>query len=365
MCGKDEELRVNVEELLAAAREAGDFLEAPLLDQMEQEDPDSMPALCGSYRPLKLLGKGGAGCVYLAVHRDDQSQAAIKVLRRRTGPNLRRRFLAEHQVLANLDHPNIARLFEDGTTPEGLPYFAMEYVDGTSIDAFCNHRRLDVVARLNLFLQVCSAVGHVHQQQVIHRDIKPSNILVTTSGVPKLLDFGIAKLLRPKPVEWPVSTTSDWYRPMTPQYASPEQIQGLLIGMRSDVYSLGILLYQLLSGHHPHRLEGSFPGTTKTGTARSQPLAPSRVVEAAAATGFDEFLGRVGLSPKELERHLRGDLDALVLTAMSQKPELRYPSVEQLADDIRRYLTGYPVQARNPTWHYRLGKFLRRAISSR
>ncbi len=261
-CGDDAGLRREVETLLAADGKAEAFMEAPAsLDDIlgDRSGEAEEGAAIGPYRIVRRLDRGGMGIVYLATRADDvyQRQVAIKVL----SPGMRtaslvRRFRSERQILASLDHPNIAKLFEGGTTPGGYPYLVMEYIEGLPIDEYCDRRRLAVRERLEIFHKVCSAVHYAHQNLVVHRDIKPSNILVTVAGEPRLLDFGIAKLLDPEAFPYSVEITSTGHRPMTPHYASPEQVRGEAITTATDVYSLGVVLYQLLAGRLPHRLTG-------------------------------------------------------------------------------------------------------------
>lgn len=262
---------------------------------------------------------------------DFDRRVAVKVLRRgMDSEDVLRRFATERQILANLDHPNIARLYDGGTTPDGRPYFVMEAIEGEPVDRFCERKGLTVPERLRLFLTVCSAVAAAHQSLVVHRDLKPSNILVTADGAPKLLDFGIAKLLDPEDGEG-AETTVEASRRLTPGYASPEQVEGGPVTTASDVYSLGVLLHELLTGKRLRR------------TGHGDPERPS----AAAGT-------------PELARRLRGDLDAIVAMALREEPSRRYGSVEQLAEDVRRHLVSEPVLARRGTLSYRAGKFVRR-----
>ncbi|HKV09244.1 MAG TPA: serine/threonine-protein kinase [Thermoanaerobaculia bacterium] len=325
-------------QLLAADSRAGDFLEAAIRAEAapfaslfgEGEGADLSGARIGAYRIVRELGRGGMGTVYEAVRDGDfDRRVAVKVLRRgMDSEDVLRRFATERQILASLDHPNIARLYDGGTTPDGRPYFVMEAIEGSPIDRFCAQKGLPVPERLRLFLTVCSAVAAAHQSLVVHRDLKPSNILVTADGAPKLLDFGIAKLLGP---DESAETTVEASRRLTPGYASPEQVSGGPVTTASDVYSLGVLLHELLTGT---RLRRTGPG---------DPERPS----AAAKT-------------PELARRLRGDLDAIVAMALREEPSRRYGSVEQLAEDVRRHLGSEPVLARRGTLSYRAGKFVRR-----
>src|SRR6266851_1294855 len=271
-CDGDDELRDRVERLLASHEDAGSFLASPAIidagvisavDETEGGGHnDRIGQRIGPYEILREIGHGGMGTVFLAVRADDQyrKEVAVKIVNKGMDTDtILRRFVMERQILANLEHPNIARLLDGGTTLDGLPYFVMEHVEGETIIHYCDQHRLHTLERLQLFRQVCSAVQFAHQNLIVHRDIKPSNIVVTADGTPKLLDFGIAKLLHP---DWSLDTneaTATMFRLMTPDYASPEQIRGLPITTASDVYSLGVVLYELLSGHRPYRLTSRNP----------------------------------------------------------------------------------------------------------
>ena len=298
----------------------------------------------GPYRVVRELGRGGMGAVYLAERADGQyeQRVALKLIKRGMDTEqVLARFRAERQILASLDHPNIARLLDGGSTEQGVPFFAMEYIEGEPIDSYADQRSLDVAERLQLFLQVCGAVTYAHQHLVVHRDIKPLNILVTAEGVPKLLDFGIAKVLHDSPDD--VTSTVTGMRLLTPEYASPEQVEGRHATTVSDVYALGVVLYELLTGRSPYR-------------PRSR--APIDVVEAVRTTDPERPSAAGGT--EKLRRRLRGDLDTILLTALRKEPARRYQSVEQLAGDLRRHLEGLPVRARPDTFGYRAGKFVRR-----
>jgi len=316
--------------------------------------PDTIvPGGRAQYKILGLVGRGGMGAVYEAV-RDDQQfrqQVAVKLIKRGMDTDfIRERFLRERQILASLDHPHIARLLDGGATEDGRPYFVMEFVAGQTIMEFCRRRRLSFDERLRLFRDVCSAVQHAHQKLVVHRDLKPSNILVTEEGTPKLLDFGIAKLLAPDPGE-AVTRTETAVRLMTPEYASPEQVRGLRVTTATDVYSLGVVLYELLTDRRPHQFATYSPAEIERAICDTEAPRPSEVAqEQAGATG----------APTKRARQLAGDLDNIVLMAMRKEPARRYQSVEQFSEDIRRYLTGLPVLARKDTFGYRAGKFARR-----
>jgi serine/threonine-protein kinase len=282
------------------------------------------------------------GTVYLAARADEtfQKLVAIKIIRRGLDTeDIIQRFRSERQILATLDHPNITRLLDGGTTDDGLPYFVMEYIEGEPIDKYCEQRNVNVAERLRIFQSVCSAVRYAHQNLVVHRDIKPGNVLVTKEGVPRLLDFGIAKLLAPGTSP---EATLNGPRPLTPEYASPEQLRGEPITTASDVYSLGVLLYELLTGKKPYRPTGGTAGEGERVIRASEPTRPS-----------------VAAGPT-LGRRLRGDVDNIILMAMRQEPHRRYSSVEQFSEDIRRHLDGLPVIARADTLTYRTTKFVAR-----
>nr|MBA3608102.1 serine/threonine protein kinase [Chthoniobacterales bacterium] len=304
----------------------------------------------GSYRIVREIGRGGLGKVYLAERADDayRKEVAIKLIRRGLDTeDILSRFRNERQILAQLDHPNIARLIDGGTTADGLPYFVMEYVPGRTLLEFCDAQQLDNNARLQLFRQVCAAVSYAHQNLVIHRDLKPSNILVTEDGGPKLLDFGIAKLLTSD--EEAQTQTIPGQRVMTPEYASPEQVKGGRVTTSSDVYSLGVVLYELLTGQKPYRLTSRSAEEIARAITEQVPERPSTVTS-----------HETGSSGRRENRALRGDLDRIVLMALRKEPERRYSSAAALADDIERHLTGRPVVAHQDTVSYRASKFVRR-----
>ncbi|MBY0504531.1 MAG: protein kinase [Bryobacteraceae bacterium] len=334
-CAGDTELRREVESLLLADEDAGEFLNQPAI-----EPANAVGWRLGPYRTLELIGQGGMGAVYRAVRDDDefQQEVAIKLIRRGVNSDyVRSRFLYERQILAFLNHPHIARLLDGGTTEDGLPYFVMEFVEGSAIDEYCILRQLPLRPRLELFLKACSAVEYAHRNLIVHRDLKPSNILITEDGTPKLLDFGIAKLLLPDHPHLAPAQTSLLTRALTPDYASPEQIRGEAVTTATDVYSLGVLLYELLTGKKAHRFNTHTPGEIE------------RVVCEVEA-----------VRPSSLNRELAGDLDQILGKALEKDPGQRYGSVEQFAADIRRYLTGQPVNARSHTLLYRVSKFVKR-----
>lgn len=373
-CAGDLDLRREVESFLAGDEGSGDTLEAAVGAEAASLGDERGSSLTGRrigpYQLFHPLGHGGMGSVYLAARVDDQfcRQVAIKLIKPgMDSEGILRRFRNERQILAGLDHPNVARLFDGGTTREGLPYFVMEYIDGEPIDRYCDGQKLTIGERLELFCTVCSAVHSAHQNLVVHRDLKPGNILVTAEGEPKLLDFGIAKLLNPELAAQTISPTGvDSRRPMTPDYASPEQLRGGPITTASDVYTLGKLLYELLTGHRPYRLEGLSLQEIKRVVCEIEPEKPSTTSGRVEENGNGERLTPEtvselrGSKPESLRRKLSGDLDNIVLMAMRKEPQRRYASARELADDIRRHLSGQPVIARPSTFGYRAGKFVRR-----
>ena len=353
VCGEDTDLLREVESLLSFEDELDGFIEEPVVAAVSRamEKQDELAALkkVGPYRLLRLLGRGGMGSVYLAARQEDfEKQVALKIL----SPGLAtresiQRFEAERQILARLEHPNIARLLDGGTSADGLPYFAMEVVEGLPIDLYCDEQGLGVRERLRLFLDICSALQMAHQSLVIHRDLKPGNILVDHAGVPKLLDFGIAKLLHADGAA-PTRTAQAF----TLYYASPEQLQGEPVGTASDVYSLGVVLYEVLTGRLPGRLEGRSHFDMMRAICEDEAAAASQAVEAPPSPKLGEL--------KAWRRQLAGDVDAILARALRKEPAQRYASVQDLAEDIRRYLDHRPVLARQGNLSYRLGKFLRR-----
>ena len=312
----------------------------------------------GPYELIEELGQGGMGQVYRARRADGQfeQEVALKLLGMGLpSPEARERFVAERQILASLSHPNIARLLDGGISDEGQPYFALEVVAGEPIDAYCQTRGCSIEERLKLFLEVCGAVQYAHGKLVVHRDLKPENILVTEEGTVKLLDFGIAKLLDPEAVSSPsMPRTRTGLLPMTPSYASPEQVREEAITVASDVYQLGVVLYELLAGTRPHLVETQRPSEIEQIICEETPEPPSEVAR--------DALGSGGAAPSHEEPRelLRGDLDTIVMKALRKEPERRYESAEQLAEDIQRYLDGHPVRAHPDSWTYRAKKFVQR-----
>jgi len=359
----DPTLRKSVESLLLSHEEAGEFIEEPALvsyaSMLAQENTEAwVGRQIGPYRLVQEIGEGGMGIVYRAVRADDeyQKQVAIKLVKAGLdSKSSLARFKAERQILANLEHPNIARLL-DGGTAMGVPYFVMEFVEGRPIDEYCRAKDLSVEERLKLFCIVCSAVHYAHENHVVHRDLKPSNILVTGTGIPKLLDFGIAKMLEAESFGHTVDPTVTVMRMLTPEYASPEQVRGEAITPATDIYSLGTVLYLLLTGKRPHSLNfGSLPEAAKI-ICEVEPAPPSEVV------AVDEPYKARERKTGDLRRGLTGDLDNIVLKSMRKEPERRYASVAQFSEDIQRYLNGLPVLARRDTIAYRSAKFVRRNL---
>jgi len=347
-CGDDAELRAEVERLLHADGQASAFVgdaAAGIQHIASTVLPES--GHIGPYRIVRELGRGGMGTVFLGERDDAQftMRAAIKLIKRGMDSDaVLERFRHERQILAGLEHPNIARLLDGGTSSEGLPYFVMEYVDGLPVDEYCRTHRLSIDERLDVFLQICAAVTYAHQHLVVHRDIKPSNILVTSDRVPKLLDFGIARLVEASD-EAPAVVTAFAAQAMTPQYASPEQLRGERVTTVSDVYALGVLLFELLAGERPYDVTGKTAGEVREIVANTEAAKPSVV----AARRGDRAAAR-----------LRGDLDAIALTAMRRDPAERYESVALLAEDVRRHMTARPVIARGDSFTYRSTRFVRR-----
>lgn len=384
-CGGDTDLRRSVDALLTADSKSGGVLDRPVESYVgamgvsppvTPVEPGSVPdayARLGPYRVIGAHAHGGMGTVYLAERADRQfeQRVAIKFVRQGAdSEDARRRFLIERQILARLDHPNIARLLDGGVAADGRPWFAMEFVEGEPITTFCDERRLDVAARLRLFSDVCEAVRYAHQNLVVHRDIKPSNILVTVDGRVKLLDFGIAKLLESatdKMVDT-VPETRTGLRLLTPEYAAPEQIRGDPITTATDVYALGTVLYELLTGHRVHRIVTHSAIEIERIVCETEPERPSAVVsqpvEGNVRNGLDRSAegvsARRGTEPRALRRILAGDLDTIVLKALEKVPQRRYASAEALLEDLRRHDAGLPLRARPDSFTYRTRKFMRR-----
>ena len=377
-CREDQSLRASVEALLAGDERAdcsGDPLAADparalVLDvatfdaathtRSDSEAVSGTPMQgrhFGVYRIQQEIGSGGMGSVYLADRIDGSfhQRVAIKIVRPGfADAEIAGRFRQEREILAALDHPTIARLIDGGSTDEGVPYFVMEYADGQPIDTWCDRHEADVTQRLELFRAVCSGVQHAHDHFVLHRDLKPANIFVTADGGVKLLDFGIAKLLNHGAFPEISTNTGTAMRVMTPRYASPEQVRGEPLSVTSDVYSLGVVLYELLTGHWPYRTPSGLLHEVTRAICEEEPTAPSAAVDDVDASHVREgALAR-------LRRRLKGDLDTILLKALAKDPARRYASVEQFSEDVRRHLEGRPVAARGDSHWYRTSKFIRR-----
>lgn len=375
LCGSDETLRREVDALLAGHDRADGILAAPAAAAAGAllYDRDRGRQI-GPYRVLREIGRGGMGVVYLAERNDGQFRRRVAVKLLRASPDadeLHRRFLAERQILASLSHPNIAQLLDGGVADGQLPYLVIEYVDGLPITEYCDRHKLGIPERLRLFQRVCAAVHHAHQNLVLHRDLKPGNVLVTASGDVKLLDFGIAKLLNPGMIgaDQPVTRTA--FRVMTPAYASPEQVRGDPLATTSDVYALGLVLYELLTGHQAHEFRSEAPRELFEVICEREPLRPSERVMAAAphdpavVAGTPQSIAAArSTTPERLRRILADDLDAIVMMALRKESSRRYGSAELLSADLTRHLDGLPVLAHRGSQWYRAGKFLGRHRAS-
>ena len=367
-CGGDPALRDEVETLLRNE----DQVDPAFLDQdsfakvaasvVSVEENSWIGRRVGVYQIVEQIGAGGMGEVYRAFRADDQyrKEVALKLIRAGHDSGfVVARFKTERQILAGLEHPNIARLLDGGAAEDGLPYFAMELIQGLPITEYCDQHKLSVNDRLSLFLRVCGAVEFAHQHLVIHRDIKPGNILVTENGVPKLLDFGIAKILEPDLAGQSLDVTLTAFRVLTPRYGSPEQIQGGQMTTASDVYSLGVVLYELLTGCSPYRLASGSPQEIMTAVCTTEAVKPSLAVyrRQVASLGPEDASAPRGVSPDRLLRQLKGDLDNIVLKALEKDPKRRYRTIEQFQDDLRRHLENLPISARTATSWYRATRF--------
>lgn len=384
-CGEDTDLRNHIEKLLKVHEEAGQILgdsvdsfAAPLIPGLLEEvegtgqQDQTIGTKIGSYEIKEIIGQGGMGTVYLAEKKDApyEKKVALKLVRRgMDSEDILRRFHNEGQILASLEYPNIARLYDGGIHEDGRPYFVMEYVEGEPIHSYCDKNKLSIKERLRLFKNVCEAVHYAHKNLVVHRDIKPGNVLVTKDGTVKLVDFGIAKLLESNGMGLVTSQTQTGIKLLTPEFASPEQVQGQTITTASDVYSLGILLYLLLTGRKPYRFESTSMLEIERIVCETEPIRPSE-----AASGNPQSspgVGETTLAPDQsaqfhtkdsysLIKELRGDLDRIVLKTLRKEPGRRYRSVLELSDDLDNYLYGRPILARPATLRYRTQKFIRR-----
>ncbi len=353
------ELRAEVVSLLAAYDAGNALLEPPASGGSEMPDPGRVGERIGAYRLVRELGRGGMGVVYLAERQDEAFEQVVALKLIQAGldsAEIERRFLQERQILARLDHPGIARLLDGGRTGDGCPYLVMEYVEGQPIDAYCREHASSLGERLDLFAAICSAVDFAHRNLVVHRDLKPGNVLVTADGTPKLLDFGIAKLLHAELTGQTIVPTRAGLRVMTPEYASPEQMRGDSITTATDVYSLGVMLYELLTGQRPYDLQGRALPEIARVICEQEATPPSAALH---ASDRDEPAEPPAVRQR-VGRRLRGDLDAIVLKALRKEPAARYASAEQLAADLQRLREGQPVLARQGSTGYRISKFVLR-----
>ncbi len=373
----DSFVRHEVESLLESHEQAGTEVLNPASPPTLHLEGESQFRLAkgkriGAYEIVEEIALGGMGAVYRAVRADGEykQQVALKIVRSELGADFTgARFKNERQILASLDHPNIAKILDGGTTAGGVPFFVMELVKGRRVDQYCDDHKLTTTERLNLFLQICSAVQYAHQRLIIHRDIKPGNILVNAEGVPKLLDFGIAKILASSEINAEPAQTISLMRLLTPQYASPEQIKGEAITTASDVYALGVVLYELLTGRTPYNVSTRTPHEISRAVCENEPGKPSTVAlrktttidgDGALWIESSELSAVREGSDEKLSKRLNGDLDNIVLMALRKEPQRRYASVDQFAQDIRRHLAHLPVLAREDTFGYRASKFVAR-----
>lgn len=361
----DEEIHAEVCKLIASDVES-ETISGGFFTPLEISPPKQI----ANYKIIEELGSGGMGTVFLAVREDLQKQVALKVVKYEfSSKEIKRRFENERKILAQLEHQNIARLFDGGTTTDGLPYFVMEYVAGDDLLTYCAENQLAVKERLKIFRKICAAVSYAHGKLIVHRDLKPSNILISADGEPKLLDFGISKLLDENSLGETGTATA--FGMLTPNYASPEQFRGETVGTSTDIYSLGVILYELLTGVLPYKVKEKRIDEIARAVCEIEPTAPSRAFRQWSVVGSAERLSEdedktannEGRNPKsEIQnpKSLQGDLDNIILKALRKEPERRYSSVEQLSEDIRRYLEGLPISARPDTFGYRAEKFIKR-----
>lgn len=395
-CGADESLIDEIHRLLKASESTNDFIEASIWtddrflntsakkdisdslneDDEPEESRAAFPKTIGAFNLVKELGRGGMGAVYLGERNDGEfsQQAAIKIIKRGMDSDfIVRRFKHERQILASFEHPNIARLLDGGTTKDGIPYFVMEYIEGESLYRYCDKRKMDVHTRLKLFTKICSAVQYAHEKQIVHRDIKPGNILINHYGSPKLLDFGIAKILDPDLVHESVNPTASMLRMLTPDYASPEQMQGADVDPASDIYSLGVLLYELLTGHRPFVFGRRSHHEITNLVSETMPPLPSMILlneehKLSKYRENDEDVAETrSTTLKELRTLLLGPLDNIVMKAMSKDPADRFASVKELSEDIERYLGGQEVISPpfRPRHHQETSGTLRKHVTAK
>ncbi len=360
-CADDSEMRREVEKMLTFADDAEDVLEKNAFEIYANPKHAKIPENIGGYKIVREIGRGGMGAVYEAVResRDFRRRVALKVIKRGMDTDaVVSRFRHEQKILASLEHPFIARFLDGGMTDDGLPFYAMEFVEGLPIDDYCAAQNLSIDEKLKLFREVCAAVQYAHQNLVVHRDLKPKNILVTTDGAPKLLDFGIGKILTPESED--DAGTATQLGMMTPAYASPEQIRGARIGTASDIYSLGVILYELLTGQKPYKINSKSQIEIEKAVIETEPPKPSTVVSSQQSAVSSQDTERNPKSEIRNPKSLRGDLDTIILKSLRKEVAERYVSVGQFSEDVRRYLEGVPILARPHTFSYRAAKFIRR-----
>ena len=369
---KTPELKKEILTLIFAHDKSEDFLEDSIIPYEPITDNSNLfiGKTFGKYKIDKLIARGGMGLVYLGLRDDEVKQkAAVKIINPGVASGIViKRFQNERQTLANLNHPNISRLLDGGITDDGIQFLVMEYIEGIPIDEYCDNNKLNIKDRLNLFLKVASVVQYAHQNLVVHRDLKPSNILITQDGEPKLLDFGIAKILSPEGEMLETLTQRGMWN-LTPEFASPEQIKGETITTSSDVYSLGIILYKLLTGHSPYKIKSRFHSDIRQIITQTEPSKPSEIIFKTFVDESEENNSKINPesisrtregSIDKLNKKLIGYLDNIVSMAIRKEPKRRYSSVDNFADDIKRYLNDRPVTAHSDSLIYRSKKFIKR-----